>query len=53
MNNKGLFSGSFSCIKASKLKATKGISRGWNKLVFDRAETKKSEALCKVSLWDD
>ena len=46
------FSGSFSFILASKLKALKGILRAWNKEVFGRVELKK-EALSTISFWDD
>ena len=46
------FSGSFSFVLASKLKALKGILRAWNKEVFGRVDLKK-EALCRISFWDD
>ena len=46
------FSGSFSFILASKLKALKGILKVWNKEVFGRVKIKK-EALSRVSFWDD
>ena len=46
------FSGSFSFVLASKLKALKGILRAWNKEVFDRVDLKK-EALSRISFWDD
>ena len=47
------FSGSFSFILASKLKALKGILRAWNKEVFGRVELKKKAALSRISFWDD
>ena len=47
------FSGSFSFILASKLKALKGILKVWNIVVFGRVETKKKEALRRISFWDD
>ena len=47
------FNGSFSFVMASKLKALKGILKGWNKEVFGRVETKKKEALRRVVFWDD
>ena len=47
------FSGSFSFILASKLKALKGILKVWNKEVFVRVETKKKEALRRISFWDN
>ena len=47
------FSGSFSFVMASKLKALKGILKGWNKEAFGRVETKKKEALRRVVFWDD
>ena len=37
---------------ASKLKALKGIFKGWNKEVFGRVKTKK-EALRRVVFWDE
>ena len=47
------FSGSFSFVLASKLKALKGILKGWNKEALGRVETKKKEALRRVVFWDD
>ena len=47
------FSGSFSFILASKLKALEGILRAWNKEVFGRVELKRKEALSRISFWDD
>ena len=46
------FSGSFSFVLASKLKAMKGIFRAWNKEVFGRVDLKK-EALIRIFFWDD
>ena len=46
------FGGTFSFVLASKLKALKGILKGWNKEVFGRVETKK-EALRRVVFWDE
>ena len=43
------FSGSFSFVLASKLKALKGILKVWNKEVFGRVEIKKKEALSRIS----
>ena len=48
------FSGSFSFVLASKLKALKGILRVWNKKVFGRVELKKKKkALSRISFWDE
>ena len=47
------FSGSFSFVLASKVKALKGILRVWNKEVFGRVEVQKKEALSRISFWDD
>ena len=47
------FSGSFSFVLASKLKALKGILRVWNKEVFGRVDLQKKEALSRISFWDD
>ena len=47
------FSGSFSFVLASKVKALKGILRVWNKEVFGRVEVQKKEALRRISFWDD
>ena len=47
------FSGTFSFVLASKLKALKGILKGWNKEVFGRVESKKKEALRRVVFWDE
>ena len=47
------FSGSFSFVLASKVKALKGILRVWNKEVFGRVKVKKKEALSRISFWDD
>ena len=47
------FSGSFSFVLASKVKALKGILRVWNKEVFGRVEVQKKEALKRISFWDD
>ena len=43
------FSGSFSFVLASKLKALKGILRVWNKEVFGRVDLQKKEALSRIS----
>ena len=50
---KSSFHGSFSFILAAKLKALKGILKAWNKEVFSRVESKKLEALRRVSYWDN
>ena len=47
------FSGSYSFILASKLKALKGILKAWNIEVFGRVDLKKNEALNRISFWDD
>ena len=47
------FSGSYSFILASKLKALKGILKDWNFEVFGRVENNKKEALNRISFWDD
>ena len=47
------FSGSYSFVLASKLKALKGILKVWNKEVFGRVEIKKNEALSRISYWDE
>ena len=47
------FSGSYSFILASKLKALKGILKTWNKEVFGRVDQNKKEALSIISFWDD
>ena len=47
------FSGSYSFVLASKLKALKGILKVWNKEVFGRVEIKKKEALSRISYWDE
>ena len=47
------FSGSYSFVLASKLKALKGILKVWNKEVFDRVEIGKKEALSRISYWDE
>ena len=47
------FHGSFSFILTAKLKALKGILKTWNKEVFDKVETNKKDALCRVTFWDD
>ena len=47
------FSGSYSFILASKLKALKGILKAWNIEVFGRVDIKKKEALNRISFWDD
>ena len=47
------FRGSSSYILAAKLKALKGILKVWNKEAFGNVGTKKVEALCKVSFWDN
>ena len=48
-----LFSGYFSFVLASKVKALKGILRVWNKEVFGRVDLQKKEALSRISFWDD
>ena len=47
------FSGSYSFVLPSKLKALKGILKVWNKEVFGRVEIKKKEALSRISYWDE
>ena len=47
------FTGSFSFVLASKLKALKGILKVCNKEVFGRVELKKKEALSRISFWDE
>ena len=47
------FSGSYSFVLASKLKALKGILKVWNKEVFGTVEIKKKEALSRISFWDE
>ena len=47
------FSGSFSFVLASKLKALKGILKVWNKEVFGSVEKKKKEALSRIAFWDE
>ena len=47
------FSGSYSFILASKLKALKGILKNWNFEVFGRVENNKKEALNRISYWDE
>ena len=47
------FSGSYSFILASKLKALKGILKAWNIEVFGRVDQKKKEALNRIAFWDD
>ena len=47
------FSGSYSFILASKLKALKGILKAWNIEFFGRVDLKKNEALNRISFWDD
>ena len=47
------FSGSFSFVLASKLKALKGILKVWNKEVFGSVELKKKEALSRIAFWDE
>ena len=47
------FSGSFSFVLASKLKALKGILKVWNKEVFGRVELKKKRGLSRISFWDE
>ena len=44
-----VFHGSFSFILSAKLKALKGILKVWNIEVFGRVESKKLEALRRVS----
>ena len=48
-----IFSGSFSFVLAEKLKALKAILKTWNREVFGRVEVKKSEALSRVTYWDE
>ena len=48
-----IFSGSFSFVLAGKLKALKAILKTWNREVFGRVEVKKSEALSRVTYWDE
>ena len=47
------FSGFYSFILASKLKALKGILKVWNIEVFGRVDQKKKEALSRISFWDE
>ena len=47
------FSGSFSFVLASKLKALKGFLKTWNREVFGKLELKKKEALTRISFWDE
>ena len=47
------FSGSFSFVLASKVKALKGILRVWNKEVFSKVEVQKKEALSRILFWDN
>ena len=46
------FSGFFSFVLTSKLKALKGILRAWNKEVFGGVDLKK-EVLIRITFWDD
>ena len=48
-----IFSGSFSFVLAEKLKALKAFLKTWNREVFGRVEVKKSEALSRVTYWDE
>ena len=48
-----IFSGSFSFVLAEKLKALKAFLKTWNREVFSRVEVKKSEALSRVTYWDE
>ena len=48
-----IFSGSSSFVLAEKLKNLKAILKTWNREVFGRVEVKKSEALSRVSYWDE
>ena len=47
------FHGSFNFILTAKLKALKGILKTWNIEVFGKVETKKKDALRRVTFWDD
>ena len=47
------FSGSFSFVLASKLKALKGILKIWNREVFGKVDLNKKEALRRIAFWDD
>ena len=47
------FSGSYSFVLASKLKALKGILKIWNREVFGKVELNKKEALRRISFWDE
>ena len=47
------FSGSFSFVLASKLKALKGILKIWNREVFGKVDLNKKEALRRISFWDE
>ena len=47
------FSGSFSFVLASKLKALKGILKIWNREVFGKVDLNKKEALQRISFWDE
>ena len=48
-----IFIGSFSFVLAEKLKTLKAILKIWNREVFGKVEVKKSEALSRVSYWDE
>ena len=47
------FCGSHSYILAAKLKALKGLLKSWKKKVFSEVGSRKSEALLRVTFWDD
>ena len=47
------FCSSHSYILATKVKALKGLPKSWNKEVFNEVGSRKSEALPKVTFWDD
>ena len=47
------FCSSHSYILAAKLKALKGLLKSWKKEVFSEVGSRKSEALRKVTFWDD
>ena len=47
------FCGTHSYILEAKLKALKGLLKSWKNEVFGEVGSRKFEALCKVTFWDD
>ena len=47
------FCGTHSYILVAKLKALKGLLKSWNKEVFGEVGSRKSEALRRVTFWDE